>query len=306
MKDKLKQLLKKLGLTTEQINDVIADEPKYTPNDLADTIQQSLKEVLENDEDFTRTIHSKVRGEVLTSKEKKIMKLWGITKEEYDALPKETKFDSLLELAAKKKAEADGGGKNDDEKDKEIARLNGEIVTYKDKVRKLEEEDIPGIRNSVEADKKMGRIERKLMRMYNGSDPKRKLVVDGELGVEMIMRKLQDRFDLDIDPGTDKVTLYKKGTKLKATEDNKMLDFEAMADQVASSGKLLVVSNGKPTVKKKGADTSDDDDDGDSKPKVSLPGLDKAKQHAKEMRKRAAAGADDDDDDDADDDGDDA
>ena len=130
MKEELKKLLKKLGANDSTIEKLSQEEiDQEIINESFDQIHQTNRNIIENDADFISSIKSKVRGEVLSSKERKFSKLFGISQEEIDQLPEKTKFDSLMSLGFDKlKSNSNSTDeelkKKLNDKDAEILRLN--------------------------------------------------------------------------------------------------------------------------------------------------------------------------------------
>lgn len=122
--EKLKKFLKSIGIEADMITKMVAEEQDFDPAAVSKTVKGVIRESLKNDEDFISEMDNDVRGRVLSSKENKLVKMAGITKEELEALPKERRFDAMMELALEK---VKGTGASDDALKKEVERLREKV-----------------------------------------------------------------------------------------------------------------------------------------------------------------------------------
>lgn len=155
MHEKAKELLKKLGVSAETIA-LFTDETKKEElealkvSEVISKVDETYKNRFENDEGFLSPIQTRIRGQVLGSKQRNIEKLVPeLTKEEIDALPEATRFDSMLELAIEKIASRNNGKKVDENELLKAAKA--EAAKWEAKAKDLEEVEIPKIKNGFES-----------------------------------------------------------------------------------------------------------------------------------------------------------
>lgn len=155
MHEKAKELLKKLGVSAETIA-LFTDETKKEElealkvSEVISKVDETYKSRFENDEGFLSPIQTRIRGQVLGSKQRNIEKLVPeLTKEEIDALPEATRFDSMLELAIEKIASRNNGKKVDENELLKAAKA--EAAKWEAKAKDLEEVEIPKIKNGFES-----------------------------------------------------------------------------------------------------------------------------------------------------------
>ncbi len=270
MNDKLKALLVKLGMTTTQITEFEVPETaeKIVVDDLYKTVTENLAESLKNTASFIDPIRNSVRGEVLSSKERKLMKLYGISQDEYDALPKESKFDSLTELAHKKlKAASAGSGDNA----AEIEKLQKQLADQREanKQAKLDAEN-----EKLRVDLKLQQIDTKqalktAMRKSLGKD--NILIPAEDFAFVAATNQIEQNYDLKL--VENKLVVKQKGTDLDAYLDNVKVTAEQLYLANLTENKLIQKSNGNPTPPRTGAPAADEK-------KFVLPGMQLAEQRA--------------------------
>lgn len=250
MNEITKKLLKKLGLNEEVIGKLSDEEQAKTLkiDELYGTVRGGIATALENDSDFADTIHGKVRAEVLTSKERKLMKLFPkATKDVIEALPANRRFDALLEFLAENYTEAGEKGKDPDDKDKEIVRLTGELKTATEKITKLESEDLPAAQTAAEAKIDSYKAD-DLIRKKLGE---KKLVVGVNAAFPAVAQELAKRHDYKLNDSKESLILFQKGKNLKSMRDTKEATLDEELDDILTALELKEVSAGPPDPKKK-------------------------------------------------------
>lgn len=277
MNNKLKALLEKLGLETEVISVLESNDAAKIEALNVDEVYNELfdgfKNTLRNDQAFMADVNSKVRSEVLSSKERKIMKLAGVTKEEYDALPQSTKFDSLIELTVKKLKEQSGGG----DANEDIKKLNAIIVEKDEAIRKFNEEVLPSKEkewSSMVENMKIGRFMEKELAQH-------KIIGSPEFILMAAEQAIKSKYDLKLDG--DNIRVLKKGTELDEVENHKPVKFGDIFKRTLEAAKVIRQSNAKAgedddNSGKKGGGSGDD-------VKPLFPGAQKALDKAKENGK---------------------
>lgn len=246
MNEQLKKLLKKLGFAEQVITDLGDEEKSKTlkVDDLYGELNTRIKTALENDSDFADTIHGKVRAEVLTSKERKIMKLFPkATKEVIEALPANRRFDALLEYVQENYVEAAAGGGTADDKDKEILRLNSELKLKDDAIKEYEEVKLPSAKQSAN-DAIDGYRANDILR---NKLAKKKLVVSVDVAYPSVAQKLAERWDAKLNESKNDLTLFQKGKNLKAIKDTKEVVLDEELDEIIETLEIKQVSNGGKT-----------------------------------------------------------
>jgi hypothetical protein len=240
MRAELKTLLTKLGVSTENITALSTDEGSVDVNALYQATRDNLAEALKNDEAFIQPIKASVRGEVLSSKERKLMKQFGVTQEEYDALPQNTKFDSLIDLCGTK---AKPSGASDEAK-AEIDKLRAKIVEKEERIKKLTEEEIPAIKSTVERERAEVVRKMELQKALKKAVGDKKLIVSEDAAMAVINADLGNKFDFVLENG--EFVVYKKGsTEIKAfDENNRQVTVESAFQSALASHKLIQLSNG--------------------------------------------------------------
>jgi hypothetical protein len=288
MNEKLKQLLKKLGVESETITALENDDAdalkNFDPEAAATSIREATATALKNDSGFMDGLEKSIRGKVLSSKERKLMKLFNISKEEYDALPEATKFDSLMELA-NEKAEASSGA-TDEKLKGDLKTAREEIIKLNDKVSNYEEKVIPELKNQTALERDNMQLETLARKTLQ----KESLAVDPDFAYGSLMGTLQKKYDVKLNESKDSLTLQQKGKELDVIVDNKPLTFEAALKAEIEAAGIGKKSNAKGDgARGKGAGGADDDDPGADK-KFKFAGSSKAEQRAAELAARAKGG----------------
>lgn len=271
MNEQLKQVLLKLGFTPEQIETFSTDdEEKLKAIDTEteyNNVYDNIKEALSNNPSFIDPIESRIRGGVLSSKERKFMKLFGVTKEEYEALPQSTKFDSLVELGYKKLN--DGKVTGSDEKLKE---LNDEIKKLKESNQDYQENIIPKLKNGLELEKQAWKTDLALRKHIQ----KHKLTVDVDFAFDGIKNKLNSQFDLKLE-ADGSLKVLEKGKETKAFVDNSEVKIESLVESTLKSAKIIKESNAVPDPSRRTSTGPKPDE------KFETPGMRKAREHQEKL-----------------------
>lgn len=291
--DFLKALLKALGASDEHIEKATAEKPAIKAEALANEILENTKEALKQDEEFMKPLRGEWQGELLSSKEREIVKLSGgkLTAAEINALPKENRFNKVLQLFAERLAVApkEGDNKTADDKDKEIARLNGLVQERDTRIKTLEEVEIPAAKNAateVETNyKKRGLVDGILT-----SAKDKKLVIGIDQTRTLALQAVEEEYDLRLKDG--KFAVYEKGKDVLAYDPkdrSKPLSVDAVVLAAATRQKLFVENNGNDPPPGGGGKGKDEGGSaGGGKPKYTLPGQAKAEEHAKKLAETSA------------------
>lgn len=239
MRAEVKTLLTKLGLSAEAIADLAAEDKAVKVDEIFASVKTSFEDRLKNDDAFLTPIKSSVRGEVLSSKERKLMKQFGVTQEEYDALPQNTKFDSLIDLCGTKTKPS---GTPDDVK-AEIEKLRGKLVEKDDRIKTLMEVEIPQIKSAVDRERAEAQKTIQMQRALKSVLGDRKLIVSEDAAFAVINSEAAAKYDIKYEGGALKV--YNKGSETEAFDDNtnKRVTVEGLFGSTLEAHKLVVKSN---------------------------------------------------------------
>lgn len=238
---KAKELLKLLGLSDDRIEQLTSTDPEVTKKvnvkEIRDELVEKSKEALKADEGFLGALKVEIRGEVFGPRERKARKLLEeyVTDEEYNALKPETRLDDLLALGIKKIKEK--VGMSSDDKDKEIVRLRDEVKTAKERAKKLEEEDLPKVRQEVDLEKDNLHLERNMLKLLS----KKKLIIDPEDAIELVSKYINELADVKIKD--KKPVVFQKGKDLELFKDNNKVTLDSLIDEAVVAKKLLAQSN---------------------------------------------------------------
>lgn len=239
MRAEVKTLLTKLGVTAEAIADLATEDKAVKVDEIFTSVKTSFEDRLKNDDAFLTPIKASVRGEVLSSKERKLMKQFGVTQEEYEALPQTTKFDSLIELCGTK---AKPSGTPDDVK-AEIEKLRGKLVEKDERIKTLTEVEIPQIKSAVDRERAEAQKTIQMQRALKSVLGDRKLIVSEDAAFAVINSEASSKYDIKYEGGALKV--YNKGSETEAFDDNtnKRVTVEGLFGSTLEAHKLVVKSN---------------------------------------------------------------
>jgi hypothetical protein len=239
MRAEVKTLLTKLGVSAETIADLAAEDKQVKVDEIFASVKTSFEDRLKNDDAFLTPIKASVRGEVLSSKERKLMKQFGVTQEEYDALPQSTKFDSLIDLCGTK---AKPSGTPEDVK-AEIEKLRGKLVEKDERIKTLTEVEIPQIKSAVDRERAEAQKTIQMQRALKTVLGERKLIVSEDAAFAVINSEAAAKYDIKYEGGALKV--YNKGSETEAFDDNtnKRVTVEGLFGSTLEAHKLVVKSN---------------------------------------------------------------
>lgn len=273
----------KLGLSKADAEKLLSADENVTKDLKVDEIVLSVVNTQKKkfEEDGTMDEYSKKKvDQVLSSRNRHIKRVaeeFGIevTNKEIDELPSDSKTDDLIKMVIQrfkdKKAPA-----NNDEKDKEIEKLNAEILQYKDKVKKFEEEEIPKLKSQaqeqIEANTLELSIRSKFSKINNG-----KLVADEDVLYPGIKSQLHSKYDIRIKDG--KEVVYEKGTDKVAYKDSKAVTVDAILEELSEPIRKKQEQPEKKRIPEGGGDGN----------KISTPGLKDAQQKLEEMKAKREA-----------------
>lgn len=225
----------------------------------------NLRERFMNDSSFIDPIKKSVRGELLSSKENKLMKLFDVSKEEYDALPESTKFDSLMDLCKTK------SGKSSGDVNKELEALNKKMATLKAENETLSQ-TIPAEKTKLEAEKENWITSNQLGKLVG----KHELIVPLEFAETTTVNMLLSKYDVKRVDG--KLKLLQKGTELDAYDDkNTKIEADTAIKSILEENKLIKKSNANPDPNNPPPPTPPANTS-------KLPGLQKAQAHAEKIK----------------------
>lgn len=228
-------ILQKLGVE----DDVIAilkgtDDSKIAElkaDEIVSTVVETQKEIIVADPTVTDPIIAQAKLTFFGKREDELIKQFGeyITKEEMNALPKADRYDQAMKLLAKK-IKAAKAGDNPDDKDKKIEQLSAELEQRQEELRKVREEEIPGVQKDWENKMTEREIAQEISSLFGGF--KAKLIADSELLFPAVNTSLRDKYDIKKEDG--KIVLYEKGKTVKALKNSKPLSVNDALEELAT------------------------------------------------------------------------
>ncbi len=285
MHEKLQEFLKKLGVKPETIS-LFTDEDKkeelakLSSDELVSAVTETYKNRFENDQNFLDPIEKRIRGKVLGSKERNILKqVPEITKEEVEALPQETRYDSLVELAIDKIAERNKGkGQGDNEA---LRTAKQEAKKLQEQVEKYEKEVIPGLKESHQS--QLDDIHLLDATKKHLSSKKEGVLGNPEFLAKAILADAKENFVVKLEDG--KPSLYQKPKEgsdelLEAYEGNDRLTYTARVDKFLEENQLVRKSNAEPGGGKPGGGGNPDPAPSSN---YNLPGMARAEANIEKM-----------------------
>lgn len=247
-----KEVFLKLGISEADADKYLSTDEAVTKDlkvdDITKVIYDKQVDKAKNDGTIQSIVSAKI-GEVLSSRDNKIMKEAKakgvvITDAEYNGLPEKDRTDKLIELVVTKLSEKSGA--NADDKDKEIARLNKEYTDALDKIKKLEEEELPKAKTEAEKLIESMRLETQVDQIYLNT-LKGKLIGDEVTLKPAVMAKVMGEYDIKLKDG--KLAVFNKGKDTLAYEGSNPLTVEKVFTKSAEDIKLVKAQE--PVVKKK-------------------------------------------------------
>lgn len=250
--EKAAAILTKLGVDKDLIAVLKGeDETKIKEiavDDIVAEIVDNQKEILSADPAFIDPIKQAERGAILTKREQVILdafKSFGLTKEEYEALPEGNRTDALIKLAAKKAKES---RPPDGDKDLKIQELAASIEARDAELKKLREEEIPSIETRFRTEREQELLSNKLRITFEKSLGS-KLALDPDILYPAAQAKLSEKYDAKLEGGA--VVLYDKGKTTKALKNAKPIPVDEAFLDIATESKILKAQedpNPKPPV----------------------------------------------------------
>lgn len=281
MHKKLEELLKKLGVKQEVLT-LFTDEEKATEleslsiDTVISDVTGSFKQRFENDQNFLDPIEKRIRGKVLGSKERNILKhVPEITKEEIEGLPQETRYDSLVELAIEKISERNKAGGKDDNEALKLAKL--EAKKLQEKVEEYESTTIPQIKAKFQSEiEDFQLLDATKRHLSSKSD---KIIGNVDFLAKSVLADAKENFVVKLQDGKPK--LYQRPKEgqdqlLEAYDGNNPLTYEARIDHFLNENQFIRKSNATPPGGVPNPDPT-------TASKYHLPGLAAAEANAQSM-----------------------
>lgn len=244
-----KEVFLKLGISEADADKYLSSDDAVTKDlkvdEITKTIFDKQIEKANNDGTISTIVGAKI-GEVLGARDNKIMKEAKakgvvITDAEYQALPQKDRTDKLIELVVTKLAEKTSAGADD--KDKEIARLNKEFTEAQEKIKKLEEEELPKAKTEAEKLIESMRLETQVDQLYLNT-LKGKLIADEVALKASVMSKVTAEYDIRMKDG--KLAVFNKGKETLAYEGSNPLAVEKLLSKSAEELKLVKTQDPPP------------------------------------------------------------
>lgn len=218
-KTQAKSFLKGLGLKSEQIEKLVkhipADAEESSTEDLDaahESISQHQIELFQNGETYKtaiKTAADRKLAEAMSTAEKKVKKISGLTDEE----TKDKKFDEIVDLAFKK------AGSN---ANKSVEEVQAELRKVSDELKKVKEEEIPAIQSQVEKEKKKFLLDNAVTKTVGGL--KLRKGVDLEDAMILVYQKAErNGYKVDIDEKNNIIFTDKEGNKIKSQDQKNFL-----------------------------------------------------------------------------------
>jgi hypothetical protein len=274
---KVQELLKKIGLSDQHINTILKEDADFDVDEVAGEVTQNIQQALENDDAFISKLKGNWQGEVLSSKERYLVKASKglLTQAELEGLPKQDRFNKVVDLLVEKMGATAPNG----DADKEIQRLRGELQQRDEAIRTLKEVELPGALNKATEVEAGFQIRNFIAKAASANN--RKTVLPLEKTIELLYGDAKEQYDLKWNSANKQVTVYQKGKDLLAYGDkdkSKPLGIDDIIPSIGEAQGYFVKNNtadaGTTNVVAKSVDVK--------KAKYTLPGLDKARKHAEQ------------------------
>lgn len=280
MKDKeLRSYLLKCGHEDTILDQFFnpADDADPDIDQLSAEFTQAQREVFRNDPDFIKPLRDEletsIKGKERGSVERSIMRAFGITSDEAKENGLGESYDKLLKFASEK------AGKS---KDKTVEEVQNELKKALDRVKLLEEEEIPKLKNTqneeIAAYFKRMHVE-KLLDKYTD-----KLVAKPSAFLPGLREYLNEKYTLDLtEDRSDLVIKTKEGTEPLSEDKLRKLTKDDIVASYLDKVEAIKKSHGgePPQSPKTGGKTPVTGE----QPKYELPGM-KAAQKAAEIKPR--------------------
>lgn len=280
-----REALIKLGVSEADADKILSTDEAVTKDlkveTFVSTITENLKTKFKEDGSMDEMVNEKI-GRVLSSRDRIIMnaaKEYGVevTKQEYEALPTKDRTDELNKLILKKFNDKKAPTGNE-EKDKEIERLNNEVLNFKTRVKQLEDEELP--KAKTEAEKRIEEFEfQSTLKSEFSRINAGKLVAPEKVVLPGVMAEFNSKYDRKTENG--EIVLLEKGTQKVAYVDSKKVTLEMALEQISVG--LDIRKKQEPPSKERTEDPAEK--------KVSTPGMTRAQKALAEMEAERKANA---------------
>lgn len=283
---KLKELLKKLGLSAKHIETVTTPDADFDVDEVAGEATSNIQQALENDEAFIGKLKGNWQGEVLSSKERYLMKASNgmLTQAEIDALPKQDRFNKVVDLLVTKLSSSKPVS---DDKDKEIERLNKLVQERENELRTVREEELPKAQRQAQEVAANFHLRESILKAVQATGKKTVLPVDKT--VDLLYADALSAYDLKWDETSKAPKVLQKGKDLLAYSEKDRSKPLSVSDIVPSIGEAqgyFVRNNAPDEGDKTGDRKTTATKKSDGAPRFNLPGLKKAEEH---MAEKASA-----------------
>ena len=245
--EKLEEFLLGLGIEKAKVDDFISEKPTLTMDNMKENVFNQAKEVLKNDKDFISPIEEAMRSKTLSAKENKIMKAFGLTKEELKDKVPEKDFDALIDYASEK-IKAPAAVEGTEELKTMIQELNASILIKDTAITKYDQETIPNMRKEVDNEISAFKLENKQVKVTSDI----LLTSDNRDGIhKLVMMDMNKNYDFRLDAQGEVEVLQKGSTELNVFQDNVKQGFKDLYTKETEKSGFLKKSNGaddpKPT-----------------------------------------------------------
>ena len=281
-----KEAFIKLGLSEQDADKLLSTDESVTKDLKVDVMVQEveagMKKKFEDDGTMETYASSKV-GKILSARDQNMMRVARergieITNDEYKALPEKDRTDALVKLIGDKFAEKIKSKGTPDDKDKEIEKLNAELLQTKDKVKQLEEVEIPKVKTEnekqLEAFKFNSHLTAEFSRVNAG-----KLLTKEDVVLPAVRQMFDSKYDYRFKDG--QYELLEKGTDKVVYKDAKKVTLDMALDEISVS--LDIRKKQEEPEKKKIEDKG--------QKKVSTPGFSRGQKAIEDMERERKANA---------------
>jgi hypothetical protein len=275
--NKAGELLKKLGYSDEQITKLTSEDAEVQKTVDVDTLfaetEERLVKKFKEGGGMDSELAKKAK-QILVGREKKVieeLKKVGldITEEEIEALPEKSRTDDVIALAISKLHSTKKP--DNEESKKEIDRLNGQLREKLDKIKNLEEVELPKAKTEaqqmIEQTQKESYIDNVFTKEYGG-----KLKIKDAQALKLFKEELNAKVDVKMENGEP--VLYVKGKDVPYYKDATKTPFKTFVDEVIAE--MDIVAKQDPAQRKK------DIPEPGGKTEISTPGLNRAQQRIAE------------------------
>lgn len=265
----------------------------FNADEAHDEVRETLGATFADDPEFVKPIRTAVIGEVLSGRERNLLKLVGkdvMTQDELEKLPAKDRYDAALAAVVKKlqatkpdpNADKDANAKWEQDRTKlleEIQGLTTEVNKYKTEV-------VPGLEKKAVDIEHGFHIRGQIGTAATAKD--RKTVLAGEKTVALLYDDIRAEFDLVYDPEKRRTVLHEKGKGVIArnpVERAKELTLDDVVTTIGERNGYFVMNNGNGGQGGQGGNGQGGNGQGGNadKPKYTPPGLAAAEAHATKL-----------------------